>query len=142
MKLDKSFATRGHHLFANSLTVAPSLKLPTTCSWQTELAGQSSRGSSMAILTPIWLAAWHSIFPSCPPPSTPTTVLVTPCTGWSLCLQAPHTKKKKSNQVKILRRRQRMIQKSQRTRRPAGRNGPLPLGRRRRMHGGGGAQQR
>lgn len=95
MKLDKSFATRGHHLFANSLTVAPSLKLPTTCSWQTELAGQSSRGSSMAILTPIWLAAWHSIFPSWPPPSTPTTVLVTPCTGWSLCLQAPHTKKKK-----------------------------------------------
>lgn len=53
-----------------------------------------------------------------------------------------HQKKKKSNQVKILRRRQRMIQKSQRTRRPAGRNGPLPLGRRRRMHGGGGAQQR
>jgi hypothetical protein len=32
-------------------------------------------------LIPIWAAAWQSIFPSWPPPSTPTTVFDKPCTG-------------------------------------------------------------
>uniref|UniRef100_A0A0A9F2A1 Uncharacterized protein n=1 Tax=Arundo donax TaxID=35708 RepID=A0A0A9F2A1_ARUDO len=39
----------------------------------------------MTIFTPIWLAAWQSIFPNCPPPSTPTTVSDTPCTGGPPC---------------------------------------------------------